>query len=339
MPVICETPNELFYETVFTLERDFERLVVEFADAIFGPDTIYIDIKKRVKGHDIISIPDAYLIDMANPEKPTLFVVENEISSHDPFKHIGIQMLRFVTSFDGAKKTVRDFLMDAIAKDKESLKRLHRGCDASSMRNIDNYLDEAIYRPFQGLVVIDHAKPELHNVLQRINANISVLEFNAYESDNGKALFQFDTLYDELENNIVQLPKNKDQETADRRKRKERRALADTIIVPAQADGFQSTFIGENCWYAIRIGAAMKDRIKYIAAYQIRPISAVTHIAEVKDIIPYKDTGKYMVVFKEPAQQLEKPIGIKEPNKSPQSPVYALREELLNSDTLDDALS
>lgn len=50
----------------------------------------------------------------------------------------------------------------------------------------------------------------------------------------------------------------------------------------------------------------MKERIKYIAAYQVAPESAVTYIAEVKDIKPFEDTGKYLVEFKAPAEKLEK---------------------------------
>ncbi len=79
----------------------------------------------------------------------------------------------------------------------------------------------------------------------------------------------------------------------------------DTIIVPAQNPGFKETFLGENAWYAIRIGGGMLSRIKYIAAYQSTPISAITHYAPVKQIEPYGDEGKYRVVFTEPA----KPIG------------------------------
>jgi hypothetical protein len=40
----------------------------------------------------------------------------------------------------------------------------------------------------------------------------------------------------------------------------------DTIIVPAQKDGFQKVFLGENAWWAIRISGGMLSKIKYIAA-------------------------------------------------------------------------
>jgi hypothetical protein len=79
----------------------------------------------------------------------------------------------------------------------------------------------------------------------------------------------------------------------------------DTIVVPAQKDGFARVFIGENAWWAIRISGGMIPKIKYIAAYQSQPVSAITHVAPVSRIEPYGDSGKYKLIFSEPA----KPIG------------------------------
>lgn len=75
----------------------------------------------------------------------------------------------------------------------------------------------------------------------------------------------------------------------------------DTIIVPAQKDGFDRVFLGEQSWHAIRIAGAMLDKIKYCAAYQAMPVSAVTHVAPVKQIEPFGDSGKYRLVFSAPA--------------------------------------
>lgn len=80
---------------------------------------------------------------------------------------------------------------------------------------------------------------------------------------------------------------------------------ADTIIVPAQKEGFDKVFLGENCWYAIRISGGMLSKIKYIAAYQTQPVSAITHYAPVDRIEPYGEGGKYKLIFSESA----KPIG------------------------------
>jgi len=60
----------------------------------------------------------------------------------------------------------------------------------------------------------------------------------------------------------------------------------DTVIVPAQQEGFEELFLGENAWHAIRISGGMLQKIKYIAAYQTRPVSAITHLAPVERIEP-----------------------------------------------------
>ncbi len=84
--------------------------------------------------------------------------------------------------------------------------------------------------------------------------------------------------------------------------------VKDTIIVPAQEEGFKRVFLGENAWWAIRISGGMLDKIKYIASYQTVPISAVTYYAEVKSIEQFGEEGRYKLIFKEPAKKLEKPI-------------------------------
>src|ERR1039457_3784316 len=38
----------------------------------------------------------------------------------------------------------------------------------------------------------------------------------------------------------------------------------DTVVVPAQKDGFDRVFIGQNAWYAIRISGGMIPKIKYM---------------------------------------------------------------------------
>lgn len=335
MTVIIDKDGNLFQQHVYKKETDFEKSVMNLADQIFGTSAIYIDVKKRISGNDIISIPDGYVIDMTDASSPRLFIVENEIVSHDPFKHIGIQMLKFVTSFEDAKTSIRNFLMEEVSKNPAKLSRLEDGSNRSESRNVDNYLDRAVYSNFRGIVVIDEAQPELHRVLEKINANISVLELRTYEAADGTKLHQFDTLYDEFE----EPPVERKPETPEiRAARKKRRAESDTIIVPAREDGFKEVFLGENQWYKIRIGAAMKEKIKYIAAYQSSPISAVTHIAEIEDIKPYEDSGKYVVIFKAAAKEIG-PIKPKESKYSPQGPVYAKREDLLKAKNLEDAIT
>lgn len=338
MPTIIDQKLKKFSPLRLTSEQKFEELVWQLSDHIFGPASICIPVKSRVGRDKLVTIPDGYVIDMADPRLPKMYVVENEIVSHDPFKHIGIQMLKFVTSFDEIQLKVRTFIMEYITSHKRLLARLEENRQKSDSRNIDNYLDKAVYGEFHGIVVIDEAQEELHRVLQKINADISVLELKTFQSADGDRVYIYDTLYDDGEDIAsTREAARGTTSSAELARMRERRLLCDTIVVPAQADGFKKVFLGENQWYAIRISPAMKDRIKFIAAYQVAPISAVTHVAEIAEIRPYKDTGKYAVVFKQPASEVE-PIKLKDPRFSPQGPVYVQRERLLKVKTLDQAL-
>jgi len=197
MPVIVDKNGHLYEPYVYETEKEFERDVVANASHIFGVPSLYIDVKRRMAGNSIVTIPDGYVLDVTNVTSPKLFVVENEIVSHDPFRHIGVQMLKFVTSFEEAQKSIKDYLMVELSRLPVNIAWLERAAKAAGSRNVDSYLETAVYSEFKGLVVIDEARPELHQVLKRINANISVLEFRKFVAPTGDALFEFDTLYDE----------------------------------------------------------------------------------------------------------------------------------------------
>ena len=111
---------------------------------------------------------------------------------------------------------------------------------------------------------------------------------------------------------------------------------ADTIIVPAQQEGFDKVFLGENCWYAIRIAGGMLSKIKYIAAYRTQPQSRVTHYAPVASIEPYGEESKYKVVFAEPAKIITPIPLLDAPKGSMQAPRYTTFDKLINAKKLMD---
>jgi len=69
----------------------------------------------------------------------------------------------------------------------------------------------------------------------------------------------------------------------------------DTIVCPAHEDGFKEVFLGENCWYAIRISEEVIRRLKFIAIYVTGKVRHVSHYGRIKVIEPWKRTGKYIV--------------------------------------------
>ena len=112
----------------------------------------------------------------------------------------------------------------------------------------------------------------------------------------------------------------------------------DTIIVPAKEDGFKQVFLGQNCWYSVRISGGMLAKIKYVAAYQSQPISAITHYAPVSHIEPYGDAGKYKLVFSQNAKEIE-PIPYGDaPSGAMQGPRYTSFVKLRKAKQLTDVI-
>lgn len=111
----------------------------------------------------------------------------------------------------------------------------------------------------------------------------------------------------------------------------------DTVVVPAQKEGFEKVFLGEDCWYAIRISGGMLPKIQWIAGYQTQPISAITHIAKVARIEPYGESGKYKLIFDGKAQAIDKIPMAGAPKGSMQGPRYTTRDKLLKAKKLMDA--
>ena len=112
---------------------------------------------------------------------------------------------------------------------------------------------------------------------------------------------------------------------------KTQKGALNTIIVPAQEEGFNSVFIGMNCWYAIRIGGGKLKDIKYIAVYQTSPISSVTYFAEVESIEPYGEGGKYKLNFVAPATPIGPIVTGKAKPGVLQSPRYTSYEKLISA--------
>lgn len=110
----------------------------------------------------------------------------------------------------------------------------------------------------------------------------------------------------------------------------------DTVVVPAQEYGFNKAFLGEDSWYAIRIGGGKLDKIKFIAAYRTAPISAITHIAPVKTIEPYGDSGKYKLIFSEKAKEIAHIEYGNAPKGYMQGMKYTTMERLKKAKTIKD---
>lgn len=279
----------------YNTEDEFEDEIIKNKEAIFGKESIYFNIKRKIGN----TIPDGYWMDLTFHTEPKLYFVEIELESHDLYGHIAEQLLKFSMAFDDNKYKLKNILMEEISKDKEKQRLLKKYIQdpKTNFKDETELLYHVIYEmPISIIVIIDEYTEQLERVQSKLSDEITVLEFESYKS-NQEVIHRFTPFYDEQEINVDSEEINDVDEL-------------DTIIVPAMEEGFNETFIGENCWYAIRISAPMISRIKYIAAYQVYPVSAITYYALVDRIEKYKDSGKYILYFKGKPKKIEKiPLG------------------------------
>jgi hypothetical protein len=314
-------------------EADLEAAIIEVQAELFGPGRIYLDIKKKigVKG-GLRNIPDGYLLDLTG-QKPRLYVVENELAAHDPLRHIAVQILEFSLSFETDPRAVKAILLNALQEQPEAKRQSEQYVATRQFRNLDHMLEYLVYEaPFAALVVIDELPDTLESVLaERFNFGVEVLELAKYENDRGERFYHFEPFLADLREEATTA-----EEVAETGARPLDASEVDTVVVPAREDGFLETFLGENRWYAIRIHGTMRPQIKYIAAYQVAPVSAITHIAPVKSIEPWKDTGKFVVNFSEPAKEIG-PITLVRAGrvKALQNLRYSTRAKLTTAKTLE----
>lgn len=315
--------NEKYIGIPFDKESELEDAVNEVRDALFGSKRIYLDDKKKIgKQGSTNNFPDGYLIDITNNLDPKIFVVENDLASHQHLKHIAVQILEFSLSFESSKVKVKNIIKEMLQKRPSEWKKCEDFAKKNGYENVDYLLESIIHKKdsFNALLIIDELGEELETVLiSRFKFPVEVTTLKKYKNEKGQILYDFEPFLNEV---------TEDTEKVDI-------SDIDTIVIPAREEGFNDVFIGENCWYAIRLNSSMIPKIKYIAAYQVAPISAITHIAEVKSIEQWKDTNKYILHFNEPAQKIKKVALGKIKGKAPQSPRYSSKKRILKAQSLD----
>jgi hypothetical protein len=328
------TPYGTFKLIQYETEHDFERALVLHVRDIFGERRIYLDCKRRIGAKEgKQSVPDAYLIDLSRPREPQLYVVENELSAHDLFKHIGVQLLQFSVSFTQAGRKIKQILFDEICQEPAVKERCERYTAEGGFRNLDHFLDALVLdKEFRALVIIDEETDDLHAVTRNLGFPVEIIEFSTYVNEEGERIHRFEPFLADVEAELV--------EETPVGERKPPRDLSDldTVVVPAHEDGFEETFLGENRWYAVRIHPTMAAQLKYIAAYVTAPVSAITHYAPIRSIEPWQNTGKMVINFAEPAREI---APLKPTKNGRVSHLQGLRytkfEKLKKAVSLDDA--
>jgi hypothetical protein len=316
----------------FEYEADIELAILEVKDVLFGPNRIYLDIKKKIGNGKTKNIPDGYLIDLTSQRKPVLYVVENELAKHDPLRHTAIQILEFSLSFETSPLTVKNILRTALDATPEARAKCEQYAESNGFENIDYLLEQMIHQGnFSALVIIDELPEELETILNsRFKFGVEVITLQRFKSRDGECLYQFEPFLADV---------GKPEPVAGSTNGRTNLDVAeiDTIVVPAREEGFQEVAVGQNCWHHIRIHGSMIPKIKHIAFYRSKPVSAITHIAPVESIEPWEGTNKYLLNFSEPLQEISsKHLRQNGAVSAPQAPRYTSKQRLMTAESLDD---
>ena len=229
----------------FELESELEEAVKEVVAPLFGPDRIYLDVKRRISRKGGRSnIPDGYLIDLTSKRDPQLYVVENELARHEPLKHIAVQILEFSLAFGTSPRQVIDIVKRALKESPDSYAQCQQFAEENGHENVDVLLGRMVHRPdaFSALVIIDEVSEDLEQALvHRFKFPVEIVTLRRFKNPKGTRLYEFEPFLADL------------TAQASSRERKRRTAVldpadVDTIVVPARAEGFNDLFIGVNRW-------------------------------------------------------------------------------------------
>ena len=153
-------------------EEELEKMIVEHSSDIFGNNTYYLDIKKKISSKaGFGTIPDGYVIDI---EKKKLYIIEVELIKHDLRRHIRNQIIDFIQALRN-EKTLNE-LVKIFQKELSSLKKI----EEKELRSIISN---------QGIIILidDVGDPtqEINPLIETVNllselAEVKTIPFQTY---------------------------------------------------------------------------------------------------------------------------------------------------------------
>ncbi len=160
-------------------EDEFERLVKQHAEDIFGEQSIFLDTKKKLKSvSGIGSIPDGYVVVLGNP--PHWHIVEVELSSHPLHEHIVSQVSKFINGIrnERTQREIASTIFDEITRD-DSLKLKVK--KAVEQTEIYKFLSDLISKPPVLTIIIEKDTRELREAISTLaHPEIKVVEFQTF---------------------------------------------------------------------------------------------------------------------------------------------------------------
>lgn len=302
----------------FANEAEFEKAVIENQKMLFGKDSVYIDVKRRIGQGNHRGIPDAFLIDFSDSKNPQLYIVENELASHDVYSNITEQIARFSTSVISSQNQIREVLLKAIRENSETAKEIEKQLPNTVFKTAVELMVYLVEKEIKVVVAINEITADLNLAFKIFKSPPDVILLQRYQFGSD-ILYYYEPMREEIED--IEGEKSKTGRAAD----------FDTVVCAAFEDGFKRAYLENNAWWAIRLSQEAREKLKYLAIYEKAPVAHIKHYAEIERIESYKDTGKFKVYLKN--KKTIKPIGLGtgKQGEAPQAPRYTTLEKLLSA--------
>ena len=143
------SPDRQFFEWPFEKEAHLEQVISECQTDLFGEPRAYLEVKKLIgAAGKTRNIPDGYLLDFASKTKPVLYLVEVELATHDPLRHVAQQLLEFSLSFKTTPQKMKDILRQTIYENPTIAAKCTTYAETNGFSNIDYLLERMIYPGF-----------------------------------------------------------------------------------------------------------------------------------------------------------------------------------------------
>ncbi|SRR6266567_3125977 len=179
------TDTGSYREKDYKNEAELVRLAEAHARQIFGENTLYFPLKKKISTKLQSRVTDGLLLDFATKTNPVIHVVEYELSSHDLRRIVVPQLRGFAKAFD-LEETIRD-VRDAIDKEitsnPETVKEFMRL--AGEHTEIYRTLNNALHADMDILLVYDRIPENFDKILDEEDFDVELLlmEFRTFENE------------------------------------------------------------------------------------------------------------------------------------------------------------
>ncbi len=180
--------DKIYHLYEFKYEQELEEYIVKYQKEIFGRNTIYIDVKTKLKIPGLKSnVTDGFLIDFNDPSSFKIWLVEAELIKHDIEKHINPQVTNFIEKL--RDRHVRYDIAEAIYSELSK---------SGKVRSLKKVLGDEMFKKLidtlskskdNMIIIIDKVNLDLLKAYidfyNKISKNIRIMILQLYRSNDG----------------------------------------------------------------------------------------------------------------------------------------------------------